>query len=206
MFVIGLTGGIASGKHTFARLLRPHVTAVIDADEVARRVLRPGTEAYNTIIGRYGKHILDESEDIDRGRLGRIVFGQPEELEFLNALTHPTILSEIDQALAVCANDPKKGGLVLLVAPLLVEADMLDRVDMCVAVTADPDTRLKRLIRDRRMDPEEASARIGSQMSDALRNARADIVIDNNGDLALLRQEAATVIETAKERALRASG
>lgn len=180
---IGLTGGIGSGKSTVARLFAELGVAVIDADELAHRLMSPGGAAVSAILRQFGAD-LSADGGIDRRRLGRIVFEQPQQRQRLEALLHPMIRIEMERA-ARNAQTP----YCVLVIPLLVEAGQRDLVDRVLVVDADEETQIARVRdRDRRNDA-EIQAILAAQASRTQRLAAADEVVNNRGDLRELRRQ-----------------
>ncbi|UFS60326.1 dephospho-CoA kinase [Subtercola endophyticus] len=183
MYLIGLTGGIASGKSTVATRLAEHGAVHIDADQVARDVVEPGTDALRQIAETFGQHLIRPDGSLDRPALGAIVFGNASELAKLNAIVHPAVLdlsnSYIEQAQT---HDPN--AIVVYDVPLLAESKLPRRFNLIVVVHADDETRIERLIKHRNLTRSEAQKRVSSQATEAERLAIADIVIDSDGTLA----------------------
>ena len=176
MLVIGLTGGIASGKSTVAGFLKEWGARVIDTDQIAREVVLPSQPAYHDIVCAFGKGILAPDGHIDRRALGRIVFKDPSARKLLNAITHPRIKERVIQELErLKREDPQC--IVVIEAPLLIEAGFQDLVDLIWVVTAPPETRLKRLLARNNLTQEEAQNRMGAQMEDGERLPYAHRVI-----------------------------
>jgi dephospho-CoA kinase len=207
MLLIGLTGNIASGKSTVARLFEERGAALIDADVLARRAVEMGTTAYRDIVRRWGEEVLAPDGEVDRGALRRIVFSEPEELEALNRIVHPEVARLRDRLVA----DAKRRGELICVVdiPLLFERDLVDEFDRIVLVDAPRPIRLERLVRDRALRETEAMDMIAAQMPAELKRARADFIIDNVGTLAELETRAAEVWsaleQEARERATSAA-
>jgi dephospho-CoA kinase len=181
--VIGLTGNIASGKSTVARLLAVHGAAVIDADALARDVVRPGQPALAAIGARWPQ-VLNGSGALDRAALRRIVFADPQQRAALERITHPAIGAARDAAVAVA----RASGAPVIVydVPLLFEASLEDTVDAIVLVDAPIAERRRRLIDDRGYSETDADAAIAAQMPAELKRGRADHVIDNDDSPATL--------------------
>lgn len=182
MIFVALTGGIASGKSTVASRLREHGAVIIDADRVAREVVEPGTPALEAIRRRFGPGVIREDGSLDRPALGALVFRDEQSRLALNGITHPEVWRRVcrlrDEAVAA---DPDS--VVVYDVPLLVEAsgDRPMDFDRVVVVSAPEEERVRRLVRLRGMDPEEAGSRIRSQASEDERLAVADVVIDASG-------------------------
>lgn len=184
MIVIGLTGGIASGKSTVARLLEKRGALVIDADRIGHEVLAPGGPAFEAVVERFGEEILDAGGRVDRAKLGALVFSDPDARRDLEAITHPVIYAEIVRRLDEVRRSDR---VVVLDAPLLVET-LPDRgrslgLLALVVVAADVGDQVTRLIGDRGMTGEGARARIGAQAPPERKLAAADYVIDNRGSV-----------------------
>ena len=193
MLVIGLTGGIGSGKSTVAALLAERGATVIDVDALGREVIAPGGRAEGQVIVEFGPEITDAEGHIDRAGLARVVFGQPEALTRLTAISHPAINAELANRLdAVRGDECSAESVVVLDMAILVESN-LGRGDpehsytKVVVVEAPPDLRVQRAVA-RGMEADDVRARIASQATDDERRAVADVVITNDGDLATLAQ------------------
>jgi dephospho-CoA kinase len=190
MLTVGLTGNIAAGKSAVAAHWAGLGAFVVDADELARQVVEPGTPALARIVEAWGPAVLREGE-LDRAALRGIVFADPEARERLEGIVHPAVAALRDEAFRQAA----EGGHRLAVAdiPLLFETGMVDDFDVVVLVDAPEETRKLRLVSDRGLEPEEAQRMIAAQMPSALKRARADVVIDNTGSLADLHRRASDV-------------
>lgn len=188
MFVVGLTGGIGTGKSTFAVLLAERGAQVIDADLLGRDALAPGRPAWKSTVGQFGDEILAaNSMDIDRKRLAAIVFSDPKKLAALNAIVHPVIFKGVADELERLRETE---AIVVLDAALIVETGLDSSCDVLMVVDSDDDERIRRLERDRGMSFADVRARMGVQ-SDRIRLLdAADIVVSNNGSLEDLAQEA----------------
>lgn len=185
MLVVGLTGGIGSGKSTVSALLAERGAVIIDADVIAREVVAPGGAAYQGVVDRFGEGIVQPDGTIDRPALAEVVFNDPDALADLNRLTHPAVGAEIAERMAAHATSD---AVVVLDVPLLVESGR-DNVAAVIVVDCPEDVALDRLVRLRGMDAEDARRRMAAQASREERRARADIVIDNSGDLAALEAQ-----------------
>lgn len=175
--LVGLTGGIGSGKSLAADLLAAHGATVIDADVLARAVVAPGTPGLAAVADRFGDGVLRPDGALDRAALGRVVFGDPQARRDLEAIIHPAVRA---RAAALTAAAPD-GALVIQVIPLLVETGQQDDFDLVVVVDVDPAVQLSRItLRDGLTRP-EAEARIRAQATRDARLAAADVVLPNNG-------------------------
>jgi len=181
LYVIGLTGSIASGKSLVSRFLRELGAIIIDADQVARDVVLTGSPAWRQIVQEFGEAVCKPDGTLDRQALGRIVFSDTYKLDKLNRITHPYIISEINQLLdGYRKNSP--GAVVVLDAPLLLELGLEKMVDEVWVVYVDYQTQLERLMKRDGLSSEEAARRISSQISLEKKVKLADHVIDNRGD------------------------
>jgi len=173
---IGLTGGIASGKSSVGRWLAQQGLPVFDADQYAREALKPGQQATKTVLRRYGSSVQAEGDAaIDRAALGRIVFQDPAELQWLEQLIHPIVRERFDQALILHAKTPA----VVLMIPLLFEAGLESLCSEIWLVDCDESQQLQRLITRDGLNPEAAQARIAAQWPLSRKRVLADQVIAN---------------------------
>ena len=182
VYLIGLTGGIASGKSTVARRLVRHGAVHIDADQLARVVVGPGTPGLAKIADAFGDAVLLPDGSLDRAALGAVVFRDPEALVRLNAIVHPEVRAR-SNALIREAEAADPNAIVVYDVPLLVEAGVDHPFDLVVVTQADEQTRVRRMVELRAMDAGEAERRIRAQASDAERRRVADVVIDTGGTL-----------------------
>lgn len=185
--VIGLTGGIASGKSTVARILRELGAPVIDADQLARQVVEPGTPALADVVARFGEDVLDDDGRLDRQKLGAIVFNDDEARAALNAIVHPRI-AEASQA-AIAAHVAAGAKAVVYEAALLVENEAYGWMHALVVVSLPEDEQRRRLMARDDISADEADARLRSQLPLADKVAVADYVIDNSGTLEQTRRQ-----------------
>ncbi|KRC62851.1 dephospho-CoA kinase [Agromyces sp. Root81] len=183
MYLIGLTGGIASGKSTVARRLYEHGAVHIDADQLARRVVEPGTPALAAIVEAFGAEVLHRDGTLDRAKLGERVFGDAEQLAKLNAIVHPAV-RELSGRLIAKAEQEDPAAVVVYDVPLLVEAAVDHPFDLIVATNAPRRTQVERLVEVRGLDRGQAEARVDAQADNTARLAIADVVIDTDGSLA----------------------
>ena len=179
MQVIGLTGGIASGKSSVARILERLGATIIDADLLAREAVLPGTSAHQAIVAAFGTEILLPDATIDRKALGRIVFAAPDARRRLEAITHPAIARLAEERLAAARQSGAPA--VFYVAPLLIEAGATGRVDDIWVVYADRETQISRLTERDAIRREEAEQRLAAQMSMEEKATYGSAVIDNRG-------------------------
>lgn len=196
MFVIGLTGGIASGKSAVAQLLADLGAEVIDADKVGHEAFLPDTAAWKQLTDTFGIDILGPDRVIDRGKLAEIVFGDPKALEQLNEIMHPMMHQMVEQKLEDMRS--RKVEVVVLEATLLIEADWTDLVNEVWVVVATEDMVIDRLLASRDITKEQAKARIKSQMPIYEKAAYGDIVIENYSDHDELKQRVEELWENIK--------
>jgi dephospho-CoA kinase len=183
VYLNGLTGGIAAGKTTIARRLVEHGAVHIDADELARRVVEPGTPGLARVREEFGDAIIARDGSLDRAALGSLVFGDPEALARLNAIVHP-LVRELSAKLIAAAEAADPRAVVVYDVPLLVEADVDHPFDLIVVAHAQKKTRINRLVEERGFTDESAQARVDAQASDTARLSIADVVIDTDGSRA----------------------
>ncbi|MBB3867713.1 dephospho-CoA kinase [Geobacillus sp. NFOSA3] len=190
---IGLTGGIASGKSTVTEMIRGLGIPVIDADQVARDVVKVGEEAYEQIIKTFGQDILQENGEIDRAKLGAIVFYNEQERKKLNAIVHPAVRRRM---LAEKEAYVQKGAkTIVLDIPLLFESELTHLIDKIIVVYVDNDIQLERLMKRNGFSEEEALARIRSQMPLHEKVKKADAVINNNGTIEETKQQLLQILK-----------
>lgn len=188
MNVVGITGGIGSGKSTAARLLGDLGAYVIDADKVGHDVYRPGSEGWRRVVGEFGQRVVAADGTIDRKRLGAIVFSDRAALARLNALLHPLIGDEIRRRI----ESKRAAGWtapIIVEAAILVEASWQSIFDEVWVVTADREEVIRRLAAQRGLDRAAAQSRIDSQLSDEERCRHATVVVPNSGTVDELRAE-----------------
>jgi dephospho-CoA kinase len=173
----GLTGGIASGKSTIARIFASLGCITVDADQIVARLYQPGEAGHEAIVRSYGSGILLPDGTIDRRKLADVAFATDESAKALNALIHPLVIAEQARMM-----DDTREGIVMVEATLLIESGGKDRYDRIVVVDVDPETQLARAVA-RGMTRDDAARRIAHQMPREERLRYADYVIDNNGDL-----------------------
>ena len=191
----GLTGGIASGKSTIARMFAGLGCTAIDADAIVADLYRPGAAGHEALVRTYGTGILDANGAIDRRKLGDLAFSSAEGARRLNALIHPLVLAEERRILAAFAPDDDR--IVIVEATLLIEAGSLERFDRIVVVDVAPDVQIARGVA-RGMTREEVVRRIAHQLPRQERLRHADYVIDNSGDDAQARAEVRRVYEALR--------
>lgn len=180
--LIGLTGGIASGKSTVADMLRAHGAVIIDADRLSREVVEPGTPALTSIRARFGESVITADGALDRQTLGSVVFGDADARRDLNAIVHPAVRDRAARRIREVA-DADPHAVIVYDVPLLAESGMTDSFDLVVVADAPTTVRHERLVSLRGMTPEDATRRIAAQASDDERRRIADVVIDTSRSL-----------------------
>ena len=181
MFVIGLTGGIGSGKSTVSDMLRAKGAAVVYADLLGHEVYRPGTAVWDEVVAAFGREVLAADGEVDRRKLGSIVFADPEARRRLDAITHPPMRRLMAERLDELRRQGAR--VAVLEAALLIEAGWVDLTDEVWLTLAPPAVAAQRLMARYGLSREEAEARIASQLSNAERLERANVVIDTDCSL-----------------------
>lgn len=194
---VGLTGGVGSGKSTVAAILAEHGAVVIDADAIAREVVRRGTPGFDEVVASFGPDVVGPDGDLDRPKLAAIVFGDEARRVQLNAIVHPRVGERSAELLAAAPPD----AIVVYDVPLLVESDLAAGFDRVVVVEASVPTRLARLA-GRGMAETDARERMAAQASDEQRRAVADELISNDGSPDELRAQ----VDAVWERLVAAAG
>ena len=180
MLIVALTGNIASGKSTVAASLAARGATLIDSDAAARAAVAPGSAALGAIVTHFGQGILLADGALDRAALGRHVFANADARRALESIVHPAI--EEARRVALARARETNAAIVVCDIPLLFEARLAWQFPRIVLVDAPAPIRVSRMVRDRRMRPEDADARVRAQMPATLKRPRADIVIDNTED------------------------
>lgn len=186
MLTIGLTGGIGTGKSAVANLLVQQGASIIDADRLGHEAYTPHSEAWEAVVAAFGTDILTSEGEIDRRKLGGIVFADETQLERLNGIMHPLMAKMVEDRKA--AFDADGVAVTVVEAAVLFEAGWDSLVDEVWTTHASESTVVQRLFERNGLDESEARKRINSQMSATERNRRSDVVVDNSGDLTALEQ------------------
>ncbi len=194
MLTIGLTGGIGTGKSAVADLLRELGASVIDADRLGHQAYTPNSEAWRQVVAAFGSEILDADGEIDRRKLGAIVFADANELARLNAIMHPLMARMVEQKKSELQAQGES--VAVVEAAVLFEAGWDSLVDEVWTTHAPVDTVVQRLHARNGLSGEEARKRINSQMAAEERNRRSQVVLDNSSDLAALEREVRTLWQT----------
>ena len=193
MVVIGVTGGVGTGKSTVAKMFKELGATVLDADAMAHQLMEPKRLCWRRVVDAFGEEVLNEDQSINRRRLAEIVFGDAQRRRELEAIIHPQVLRQIKQRLHRLGRSRRVRAVVLDV-PLLVEVDAQGMADALVVVTAPRDVQIQRLSH-RYGNPEEADARIASQMELSAKVALADAVVETDGTLDATRTQVKRIWE-----------
>jgi len=188
VIIIGLTGSIASGKSTVSEMFVELGAYLIDYDVLAREVVEPGREAWEGIVAEFGSEVLNDDSTIDRGKLGQIVFDNPQKLNSLNRITHPAVFAEAQKRVQeIVKADPE--AVIIKDVPLLIETGIHTTVDKVIVVSARREVQVQRLM-EKGFTEEESLKRIDSQIPINEKVAYADFVIHNDGSFAETREQA----------------
>lgn len=192
MRIVGLTGGIASGKSTVSNLFKSHDIPVVDADVVAREALKKGSGGWKKVVEAFGEEILLDNGEVNRPRLGQIVFADPDKRQFLNRLLAPYISSGIFWEVVKLWSKGYK--VIVLDVPLLFEAKIDKFTKPIIVVWVDPETQIQRLLARDNSSEEDGRNRVNAQMPLDVKRNKADIVIDNTGSLDDLNEQFQNVL------------
>ena len=185
MIVIGLTGGILTGKSTVSEILARRGAVIIDADKIGHKAYIPQTKVWREVVDAFGIGILKDNEEIDRKKLGEIVFSDPEALARLNGIMHPAMHSMMKEEIERLRSEGVD--VVVLEAAVLIEANWTDLVDEVWVTVAPEETAVKRLQDRGGLSEEQARARIRAQLASEERAKHADVIVDTNCDLSEVR-------------------
>ena len=191
MLTIGLTGGIGTGKSVVADLLQQQGASIIDADRLGHEAYTPNSEAWRQVVAAFGEDILTAEREIDRRKLGAIVFGDPAELQRLNGIMHPLMAQMVERRKDQLASQGVE--VAVVEAAVLFEAGWETLVDEVWTTESPVDVVVERLQQRNGLSEEEARKRINSQMSNAERIERSDVVVENASDLATLERDIKTL-------------
>jgi dephospho-CoA kinase len=180
VLLVGLTGGIGSGKSTVARMLELRGAVVFDADALARQAVEPGTPGHDAVVERFGANVLGPGGELDREALASIVFADPAARRDLEAIVHPEVRRLFAEGCEAYRDDDV---VVVFSAPLLVETGMHTAFEVLVVVSIPVETQMERLLRDRAMREDSIRARIAAQAPLEEKAAVADVIVDNEGTL-----------------------
>jgi dephospho-CoA kinase len=197
MIVVGLTGGVATGKSTVAKMFKQCGAVVIDADELARDIVKPGKPAWHAIVNTFGKTVLTPDRTINRQALGAVVFNNRVKLRRLERIIHPRVArQQVKLTRQAVRNDPK--AVVIYDVPLLFEVGIDKRVDKIIVVSADQETQLARLKKRNGLSRAEALRRIRSQMPLAKKIQRTDHVLDGTLSRTSLRRQVGRLLKSLR--------
>jgi len=196
-FVVGLTGGIGSGKTTVANLFAAEGITLVDADIVAREVVAPSSTGLEAIVTHFGAEILTPEGELDRAKLRQRIFSHPEEREWLNQLLHPMIRQEM-----LAQVEKATSAYVIMVVPLLFENGLDRLVNRTLVVDISPELQISRTVKRDNVDASQVNNIINSQLSRSEKLARADDIIDNQGEISSLKRE----VQALHQRYLQLSG
>lgn len=199
MLRVALTGNAGAGKSTVARLWRERGVPVLEADELAREAVAPGTDGLRAVVETFGTGFLQSDGTLDRGALRRLVFGEAEKRKALEAILHPRIRALRDRRMAEL--EAARHPLVVAEIPLLFELGMEGEFDVVILVDAPEEVRLRRLVEDRGLDPEEARRILAAQDAPDEKRRKATFVLENSGTLEELKAKALQVLELVRSRA-----
>ncbi|KAI0672828.1 dephospho-CoA kinase-domain-containing protein [Trametes maxima] len=199
MLVVGLTGGIATGKSTVASLLRAHNLSIVDADVLARKVVEPGTPALAQIVRTFGASILRDDGTLNRERLGRIVFQDEAKRRELNAIVHPAVRREMFWSVLRCWWHGER--VCVLDVPLLIEGGLWKWVGKVVVVYCSAEIQLQRLMKRDNSSREDATSRLNAQLPITEKVEYADVVVDNSGSLQDLEQQVDLLVQRLQNEA-----
>jgi dephospho-CoA kinase len=198
MLLVGLTGGIGSGKSTVARLLERRGAVVFDADALAREAVEPGTPGHDAVVERFGANVLAPGGELDREALASIVFADPAARRDLEAIVHPEVRRLFAEG---CEAYRDTDRVVVFSAPLLVETGMHTAFEVLVLVSTPVEAQIERLLRDRAMSEDQVRARIAAQAPLEEKAAVADVILDNDGDLEDLEAQVDSLWDELRTRA-----
>lgn len=196
-FIVGLTGGIGSGKTTVANLFAAEGITLVDADIVARDVVAQGSKGLEAIVTHFGAEILTPEGELDRAKLRQRIFSNPEEREWLNQLLHPMIRQEM-----LAQVEKATSAYVIMVVPLLFENGLDRLVNRTLVVDISPELQVNRTVKRDNVDASQVNNIISSQCSRSEKLARADDIIDNQGEISTLKRE----VQALHQRYLQLSG
>ena len=197
MQVIGLTGGIASGKSAVAAIFQKAGAIIIDADRIARAVVKKGLPAYREIVAQFGTEVLLSNGEINRNMLGDIIFKNPQKKQLLNSIVHPHVSEEVNRRIKQIQK-AHPNAVVVLDVPLLIEAGMHNNLSEIIVVYTPQDIQIQRLMQRDHISEADALARVQSQMPIEEKKQQASIVIDNSGTVENTRRQTLEIIKRLK--------
>ena len=200
MQLIGLTGGIATGKSTVSAMLKKAGAIIVDADRIARDVVKKGLPAYREIVAQFGTEVLLPDGEINRNMLGDIIFNDHQKKQLLNSIVHPYVNEEVNrQIIQIQKTHPN--AVIVLDIPLLIEAGMHDDLSEIIVVYTPQDIQIQRLMQRDRISEADALARVQSQMSIEEKKQQATLVIDNSGTIENTRRLTLDIFKRLKDSA-----
>jgi len=182
--ILGLTGGVGSGKTYVAKIFKSYAAQVIDADSIAHKIIRPRGRIYKRVVKNFGRQILNKDKTINRSYLARIIFSDKKLLFRLNRIMHPEIIRIIKTKIKTASKQ-----IIIIDAPLLIEAGLEKMVDKVIVVAATKENQINRLLKRRHLNRADIKRRIDAQISLAKKVRMADFIIDNNGSKANTRKQ-----------------
>ena len=196
MILVGLTGGIASGKSTVAKILQRLGAAIVNADDLAREVVEPGREAWQEIVAAFGADVVQSDQSLDRQKLRALIFNQPEARKRLESIIHPRVRALAEERIrqSAAAGYP----VVIYEVPLLFEGNLQEWLRPVILVACSIETQTARLQKRDQLTPAEAEKHIAAQMSLAEKRRLADYVIENDGSLEDLERQTREILEKLK--------
>lgn len=197
--IVGLTGGIATGKSTVATFFKDANIPVIETDPIAKSVMVKGSDVYNAVLETFGEQVLLSNQEINRKALGQLIFADETAREKLNAIVHPAVKSIMLKEIEKCELEGKK--LIVVDVPLLFEAGFDAHVDVSLVVCTEEDVQLKRLMDRDGIEKGYALKKIKAQMPLALKKEKADYVLDNSASILSTKKAFSDILEALKERA-----
>lgn len=200
MRLIGLTGGIATGKSTVSAMFKKAGAIIIDADRIARAVVKKGLPAYREIVAQFGTEVLLPDGEINRNMLGDIIFNDPHKKQLLNRIVHPHVNEEVNRQIKQ-TQKTHPNAVVVLDVPLLIEAGMHNNLSEIIVVYAPQDIQIQRLMQRDRISEADALARVQSQMPIEEKKQQATLVIDNSGTIENTRRQTLDIFERLKDSA-----
>lgn len=198
MLLVGLTGGIGSGKSTVAGMLEERGAVVFDADVLAREAVAPGTPGHDAVVERFGANVLGPGGELDREALAAIVFADPAARRDLEAIVHPEVRRMLAEG---CEEYEGTDRVVVFSAPLLVETGMHSAFELLLVVSVPVETQVERLLRERGMSEDQVRARIDAQAPLEEKEAVADVILDNEGNVEKLEAQVERVWQELRAQA-----
>ncbi len=198
--IVGLTGGIATGKSTVSAIFKDAGAVIIDADRIAHDAVKKGTAAWQEIVDHFGQSILQPDGELDRDRLGDIVFNDQQKKQQLNSIVHPAVFKNMAEQVEQATEDTPVDGVIILDVPLLIEAGMQNMVSDVILVYTSKEIQLKRLMKRNSLSETDAMARIRSQMPIEEKKKEADIIIDNSFSIDKTKERTLEVYRNLKKK------